>query len=121
MCNDCQMKFFYVNNTEKILLKEIESFNNNWYNIKIKKENIQADKINIFVETKFKIQTNRTDGFWAIDNVRTCNENEVRITYLKLKSKNNNNISCQLINKPNWRPKLLEFSKIESNNLFKLQ
>lgn len=37
MCNDCQMKFFYVNNTEKILLKEIESFNNNWYNIKIKK------------------------------------------------------------------------------------
>jgi hypothetical protein len=44
--------------------------------IKLKSENILSDNLNIFVETKFaETSGNRTEGFWAVDDVRVCHEN----------------------------------------------
>lgn len=111
-----------------------------WMEIKLKEENIQADKLNIFVETKFKSPDTKQSGFWAIDNVRVCNENgktslqvkkiitfpyfhtEVKVSYLKLNDMNvddekENYISCQLIKKPSWRPKRLVYNKIKGRKI----
>lgn len=52
--------------------------------IKLKEENIQLAKINIFVETKLINASNALNAFWAIDNVRICNENGNHMMILKL-------------------------------------
>jgi hypothetical protein len=51
-------------------------FKDGWQMIKLKSENILSDNLNIFVETKFaETSGNRTEGFWAVDDVRVCHEN----------------------------------------------
>lgn len=47
-----------------------------WQLVKLKDDNVETDKLNIFVETKFiEASENQTNGFWAIDDVRVCHEN----------------------------------------------
>lgn len=45
-----------------------------WLEIKLKEENIKLEKINIFVETKLQNDSEK-NAFWAVDEVRICNEN----------------------------------------------
>lgn len=58
-----------------------------WFEIKLKEENIRLDKMNLFVETKLTNISSNNTGFWAIDNVRVCNENgKVMIMFILLRS-----------------------------------
>ncbi|KAJ8923877.1 hypothetical protein NQ315_006653 [Exocentrus adspersus] len=117
-CEFCDMVFFYQDSTGRKVLKDIGVIESSkWMEIKLKEENIQMDKINIFVETKFRDPSalNQT-GYWAIDNVRVCNENEVKVSYLRLNDltmEEEDFISCQLIKKPNWRPKKHEYQNVK--------
>lgn len=43
--------------------------------IKLKEENIKAEKLNLYAETKFRNPELNQNGYWAIDNIRICNEN----------------------------------------------
>ncbi|KAF7264165.1 hypothetical protein GWI33_000512 [Rhynchophorus ferrugineus] len=47
--------------------------------------------LSLFVETKFVNHTYVTDGWWAIDDVRVCHNNEVKFGHLKLTPIGNRN------------------------------
>lgn len=118
ICSHCEIKFFYMNKTKKLLKVVEPNKNEDWVEIKLKEENIQMDKVNLFVETKYvDSKSNETGGFWAIDNVRVCNENEIKVTFLKLNEVTENitddNITCQLIQNPSWRPKKIVYPKMK--------
>ncbi|KAJ8973052.1 hypothetical protein NQ317_011332 [Molorchus minor] len=119
-CPTCEIIFFYLVGVNRRVLKRLGPLENGeWVETKLKVENIPFDKLYIFVETRPIDGTlNGTEGFWAIDNVRVCNENEVKVSFLKFNYSLSDNdvseetISCQLIKKPSWRPKLLSYNKI---------
>ncbi|XP_056638820.1 uncharacterized protein LOC130446528 [Diorhabda sublineata] len=118
ICRHCEIIFFYMNKTKKILKVVEPNKKEDWVEIKLKEENIQMDKVNLFVETKYSdTKSNETGGFWAIDNARVCNENEIKVTFLKLNKAIENiaedNITCQLIANPSWKPKKIVYPKIE--------
>lgn len=105
-----------------------------WELIKLKQENIQDTFTDIFVQTKLRGYSVNQTGFWAIDDIRICHENgkkevdfitprfqfysltEVKIMYLnyakdkKLNKTEEDSISCQLVSRPNWRPKKLLYN-----------
>ncbi|CAG9860166.1 unnamed protein product [Phyllotreta striolata] len=116
-CSDCQMTFFYVNTTRKILKTVGPIKNNEWAEVKLKEENAQYKKLNIFVETKRLHSNSNESGYWAIDNVRVCHENEVKVSYLTLDVSGQNithdNVTCQLIKDPVWRPKMFVYDQQE--------
>ncbi|XP_050305913.1 uncharacterized protein LOC126743031 isoform X2 [Anthonomus grandis grandis] len=119
-CEACQMTFFYMNGTERKDLKHVEPTNYNWTEIKLKQENIQLGRFNLFIETRFSPSAKEPKtGWWAYDGVRVCNENEVKVTYLKLNQTfaeddtTVNQISCQLIKEPGYKPASLEYDEIE--------
>ncbi|CAG9813738.1 unnamed protein product [Phaedon cochleariae] len=113
-CSNCEMTFFYKSGTT--LKKVGPTKNGDWTEVKLKDENVEFDSVNIFVETKFVDDTQKIPGFWAIDDVRVCNENEVKITRLEFNKRSANlsdeNISCQLVRKPSWKPKKLTYSNM---------
>nr|XP_023019402.1 uncharacterized protein LOC111508196 [Leptinotarsa decemlineata] len=116
-CRNCEITFFYQDGISRKVLKQIgPTINEEWMEIKLKEENIQIEKVNIFVETKFVDKKLNVSGFWAIDDVRVCNENEVRVSFLRMNNSKNfseEDISCQLIRKPSWRPKKLTYDGIK--------
>ena len=112
-----------------------------WKLVKLKDDHIEIDKLNIFVETKFTKNLNQSEGFWAVDEVRVCHENgnckfynsvyrpikfyrcfsEVKVTFLKLKddkADSAEDISCQIVEHPKWRPKKLVYDKIQGRFKF---
>ncbi|XP_018562896.1 uncharacterized protein LOC108904723 [Anoplophora glabripennis] len=119
VCENCEIVFFYMHQKQRKVLKTVGHLQNvRWMEIKIKEENILSDKLNLFVETKFKNPEIKSDGFWGIDNVRVCNENEVKVSYLKLNDmdlddEKEDYVSCQLIKMPSWRPRRLVYNKIK--------
>ncbi|KAG5891652.1 hypothetical protein JTB14_020070 [Gonioctena quinquepunctata] len=117
-CSNCQMTFFYQDDTNRKILKQVgPTKNEEWMEIKLKEENIQLEKVNLLVEAKFMNNNLSVPGFWAIDDVRVCNENEVKMTFLKMVDTSGNfsedEIFCQLIRKPSWRPKKLTYQGIK--------
>lgn len=118
-CSNCEMSFFYLNGTARHILKYVGPTDEKWMEVKLKQENIGISKFNIFVETKFiHEEKEKGEGWWAYDNVRVCNENEVKVSYLTLYETfapddlTVDSISCQLVRKPNWRPIKLEYDEI---------
>ncbi|XP_044263744.1 uncharacterized protein LOC123010725 isoform X2 [Tribolium madens] len=119
ICPTCSMTFFIIKGEQKKILKDVlptQDFQ--WRLVKIKDDNVEVEKLNIFVETKFVGgSANQTNGFWAVDDVRVCHENEVKVTFLKLengvKENDSDEISCQVVQHPKWRPKKLVYSKIK--------
>ncbi|CAG9766449.1 unnamed protein product [Ceutorhynchus assimilis] len=121
-CSNCKMSFFYMNGTKRQPLNQVPPTNEKWIEIKLKQENIKLSRFNLFIETEFVNGTKEeSKGWWAYDNVRVCNENEVKVSYLKLNQtfaeddSTVNSISCQLIKKPSFRPHTLEYDVIEDD------
>ncbi|XP_066143041.1 uncharacterized protein [Euwallacea fornicatus] len=121
-CSHCQMTFFYVNGSTQQELKYVGPTNDKWIEVKLKQENIKLSKFNLFVKTEFLNKPEGTEkGFWAYDSVRVCNENEVKVTYLQLNQtfekddSSVDQISCQLIRKPSFRPRSFQYDKIEDH------
>ncbi|KAL1513774.1 hypothetical protein ABEB36_003139 [Hypothenemus hampei] len=121
-CSYCRMTFFYMNGTIRHELNSISPTNKTWTEIKLKQENIQLKRFNLFVQTEFVNEPNgESKGWWAYDDVRICNENEVKGTYLKLNQSfapddtSVADIFCQLVKKPNFRPDSLEYDEIQDN------
>ncbi|XP_048523168.1 uncharacterized protein LOC109540509 isoform X2 [Dendroctonus ponderosae] len=119
-CSHCQMRFFYMNGTTRQELKFVPSTNYKWIEIKLKQENFKFQRFNIFIQTEFSSQAeNETKGWWGYDEVRICNENEVKTTLLHLNQSfaeddtSVTDISCQLIKKPNFRPESLDYDAVE--------
>ncbi|XP_063905545.1 uncharacterized protein LOC135124423 [Zophobas morio] len=116
-CPTCSMSFFVVKDQARKFISEVEpSENFEWKLVKLKDDHIEIDKVNIFVETKFTKNLNQSEGFWAVDEVRVCHENEVKVTFLKLKddkADSAEDISCQIVEHPKWRPKKLVYDKIQ--------
>nr|CAI5845464.1 unnamed protein product [Callosobruchus analis] len=119
VCNNCELIFFYQDGNVRKNLKHVRPtiIEEEWLEIKLKEENFQAEKINLFVETRFINESQETLGFWAIDDVRICNENEVKVSFLHLKNisitNSTDDITCQVIERPSWRPKKLAYNKIK--------
>ncbi|CAH1965540.1 unnamed protein product [Acanthoscelides obtectus] len=119
VCKNCEMIFFFRDGNVRKNLKRVRStsLEEEWLEIKLKEENLQVEKMNLFVETKFVNESQDTRGFWAIDDVRICNENEVKVSFLHLMNmsiwNNSDDITCQVIEKPSWRPKKLVYDKIK--------
>ncbi|XP_076260040.1 uncharacterized protein LOC143196263 isoform X2 [Rhynchophorus ferrugineus] len=126
-CSNCEMTFFYMNGINRNILKHIGPTNGTWIETKLKQENMPLSKFNLFVETKFINSNEATEGWWAYDDVRICHENEVKVTYLYLTPEIEDNqgavdnISCQLINKPSWRPIKLEYDEIKGFPVIKVE
>ncbi|RZC27695.1 uncharacterized protein BDFB_000742, partial [Asbolus verrucosus] len=116
-CSNCGMTFMMMKDNQRKILKDVEPTQEfEWRLIKLKAEHILSNKLNIFVETRFVNNSgNVTEGFWAVDDVRVCHENEVKITFLKLKEGDESaeDISCQVVQHPQWRPQKLVYSKIK--------
>nr|XP_008195175.1 PREDICTED: uncharacterized protein LOC662380 isoform X1 [Tribolium castaneum] len=113
-CPTCSMTFFIIKDGQKKILKDVQPTQDfQWRLVKIKDDNVESDKLNIFVETK----SANNDGFWAVDDVRVCHENEVKVTFLKLenglKEDETDEVSCQVVEHPKWRPKKLVYSEIK--------
>ncbi|XP_049826701.1 uncharacterized protein LOC109605342 isoform X2 [Aethina tumida] len=129
-CANCEMIFYTVNqdHTRRTLKHVGPTGESQWELIKLKQENIQDTFTDIFVQTKLRGYSVNQTGFWAIDDIRICHENEVKIIYLnyaqdkKLNKTEEDSISCQLVSRPNWRPKKLlyndekDFPDIEHNS-----
>ncbi|XP_050510220.1 uncharacterized protein LOC114349462 [Diabrotica virgifera virgifera] len=117
VCSYCEIKFLYLNKTRRVLKVVGPPQNEEWVEVKLKEENIQFDKLNLFVETKYVDGSSKiSDGFWAIDDVRVCNENEVKVSYLKLSDTSHisdDNITCQLVKNPSWRPKKVVYTGVK--------
>ncbi|KAF7280024.1 hypothetical protein GWI33_006457 [Rhynchophorus ferrugineus] len=110
-CNNCEMLFFYKYGRSKNILKHVKSTNENWVEIKIKEADMSVFNLDLLVETKFVNGTNSTEGWWAIDDVRVCHENEIKVNQLKLTSIQNdqevtNNTYCHVIGKRSLRPEI---------------
>ncbi|XP_060534337.1 uncharacterized protein LOC132706804 [Cylas formicarius] len=119
-CDRCALTFFRLNGTSKKILNRVAPTDERWIEIKLKEEKIDTEKINIFVQTHFDDEKlERAEGFWAIDNVRVCNENEVKVSFLKVNQDfeeddlSVDTISCQMVSKPNWRPVRLDYDEIK--------
>ncbi|CAH0552096.1 unnamed protein product [Brassicogethes aeneus] len=118
-CDGCEMIFFTLgSDVSKQILNQVQPTGEfQWREVKLKQQNVDNTKT-IFVETVLRKGANSSLGFWAIDNVRFCHENEVKVSYLdnvdKLKLKNNTDfISCQIISQPEWRPKKLTYDNVK--------
>lgn len=122
LCKNCGMSFFIKYNDQQKILKEIQNKGDEieWKEIKLLYSNILDDNLQLFVETKFLNDTNRT-GFWAVDDVRICIENELKVSRLltlkSLKETQKTPPTCQVLNYPIWRPSHHVFSSSSANEL----
>lgn len=111
LCKNCQMVFFYMENKAKIYLQqeELREFES-WNLIRLYKKNVVSSAINIFAQTFYADKRKAQNGFWAIDNVRVCHKDEIRIS--EITNGFNDEVSCQFITKPNLPPKKIEQKEI---------
>ncbi|KAF7280029.1 hypothetical protein GWI33_006461 [Rhynchophorus ferrugineus] len=119
-CNECIMIFFYMKGKHRSVLKYVEPTHEKWIEIKLKQESVPLSGIQIQVETTFVNKSKLVEGWWAIDDVRVCHENEMKISYLKLRSEMEfdrqmiDNISCQGINSSNRNLTKAEYDGIKT-------
>ncbi|XP_044744390.1 uncharacterized protein LOC123306449 isoform X2 [Coccinella septempunctata] len=125
-CDNCTTMFFMIQNGTKTVIdqKELRK-SGEWSLIRLSKENVASDYVSLFIQTSYKDKVERKNGFWAIDDIRVCHKNEVKINSLQslqdLKQ-GDTEVSCQILEKPNLRPtkKILdsieEFPAIESES-----
>lgn len=113
ICKYCGLRFFAFFNGEKKILNDIAKDNGSdellWEELKLIHSNIFNNSVQIYVETYFTKKVERENGFWAIDDIRMCWENEIRMTKLVLdnvtdKDFEKSHITCEVLKNPMWRP-----------------
>lgn len=109
ICTQCRINFFIKNNKGKEMLKEITNNGDTvWVEVKLQKHNVYEKFIQVYVETDYLNITKKKHGFWAIDDVRVCIPNELKITYLSINMTFNDfqqsHVTCQSLKHSNWRP-----------------
>uniref|UniRef100_A0A1Y1KUY6 Fibronectin type-III domain-containing protein n=1 Tax=Photinus pyralis TaxID=7054 RepID=A0A1Y1KUY6_PHOPY len=113
ICKYCTLRFFTVQNGKNETLREIVGDNDSdellWKEIKLIRSNVFDDTLQIYTETYYVDKADHQNGFWAIDDVRVCSENEIRISKLILNDMAFNDfdashITCEILKNPKWRP-----------------
>ncbi|KAF5298713.1 hypothetical protein FQA39_LY11723 [Lamprigera yunnana] len=111
MCQQCTMKFFITKNNRQEIIKEVvnnKKTNITWEPVTLTQDDILYDSLQLFVEASFTNNKKVKNGFWAIDDVRVCTENELKMTNLNInmtfKDFQKTHITCQSLMHPNWRP-----------------
>ncbi|KAK9872527.1 hypothetical protein WA026_017992 [Henosepilachna vigintioctopunctata] len=117
-CTNCLLTFFLrINGTKVPLYPTQLRKSGDWSLIRLTKENVEADYLNIFVETSFLNLDKVGEGFWGVDDVRVCHKNEVKISILKASnylSGNESGLTCQIVGKPNLRPTRKMYDHLKS-------
>ncbi|XP_076260046.1 uncharacterized protein LOC143196266 isoform X4 [Rhynchophorus ferrugineus] len=89
-CRHCEMIFYYMDVTNRTILSYDRTTQESWTEIMLTQKDVSSS-LSLFVETKFVNHTYVTDGWWAIDDVRVCHNNEVKFGHLKLTPIGNRN------------------------------